>query len=295
MSLLEVPICLLSWLRRFDVIGVYRLLCFWRRDHFPERLLHVRFVCILSTKVWTFNRMFFICLSQSKNIPCSDDFSLSKTLGQAIKIRAWNIAGLPTDSFSIDNGVIVDNTRRWYVTSSLFLGSLFSLSYAYAYSTSSCAFTRVRLWLRADSAVCIPLTLYSLFADSIRCPFLVYPMSSMYRYFSTLLTMLVESLPYVFIDSCIHVSQVVVNAGTPVDHPIDLQNPTLQTPWWQVLQHSCAVVGCMIVCVFCCRPLMIDPQGQANKWIKNSEKDNQLSVSWFWDWTGYNSNLLHIS
>ena len=24
---------------------------------------------------------------------------------------------------------------------------------------------------------------------------------------------------------------------------------------------------------------MIDPQGQANKWIKNSEKDKQLSVS----------------
>ena len=83
--------------------------------------------------------MFFVCFSQSKNIPCSDDFSLSKTLGQAIKIRAWNIAGLPTDSFSIDNGVIVDSTRRWYVTSSLFLGSLFSL--IYAYSSSSCAFT----------------------------------------------------------------------------------------------------------------------------------------------------------
>ncbi|EDO37961.1 predicted protein [Nematostella vectensis] len=52
-------------------------------------------------------------ICQSKNIPCSDDFLLSKTLGEAIKIRAWNIAGLPTDSFSIDNGVIVDCARRW--------------------------------------------------------------------------------------------------------------------------------------------------------------------------------------
>lgn len=26
------------------------------------------------------------------------------------------------------------------------------------------------------------------------------------------------------------------------------------------------------------RPLMIDPQGQANKWVKNLEKDNNLSV-----------------
>uniref|UniRef100_A0A4W3H1L8 Dynein axonemal heavy chain 12 n=1 Tax=Callorhinchus milii TaxID=7868 RepID=A0A4W3H1L8_CALMI len=52
-------------------------------------------------------------LCKSKNIPSSDDFLLSKTLGDPIKIRAWNIAGLPTDSFSIDNGVIVSNSRRW--------------------------------------------------------------------------------------------------------------------------------------------------------------------------------------
>ncbi|XP_039204061.1 dynein heavy chain 12, axonemal isoform X1 [Crotalus tigris] len=52
-------------------------------------------------------------LCQVKNIPCSESFSLSKTLGDPIKIRAWNIAGLPTDQFSIDNGVIVDNSRRW--------------------------------------------------------------------------------------------------------------------------------------------------------------------------------------
>uniref|UniRef100_A0A8C7ME80 Dynein axonemal heavy chain 12 n=1 Tax=Oncorhynchus kisutch TaxID=8019 RepID=A0A8C7ME80_ONCKI len=57
-------------------------------------------------KIWT-------KLCKSKNIPSSDDFSLSKTLGDPIKIRAWNISGLPTDSFSIDNGVIVSNSRRW--------------------------------------------------------------------------------------------------------------------------------------------------------------------------------------
>uniref|UniRef100_A0A8D3BVT1 Dynein axonemal heavy chain 12 n=1 Tax=Scophthalmus maximus TaxID=52904 RepID=A0A8D3BVT1_SCOMX len=58
------------------------------------------------TKLWT-------KLCQSKKIPSSTDFSLSKTLGDPIKIRAWNIAGLPSDSFSIDNGVIVSNSRRW--------------------------------------------------------------------------------------------------------------------------------------------------------------------------------------
>ncbi|EHB12056.1 Dynein heavy chain 7, axonemal [Heterocephalus glaber] len=52
-------------------------------------------------------------LCKEKKIPCSEEFSLSKTLGDPVKIRAWNIAGLPTDTFSIDNGVIVDNSRRW--------------------------------------------------------------------------------------------------------------------------------------------------------------------------------------
>nr|XP_061802869.1 dynein axonemal heavy chain 12-like [Nerophis lumbriciformis] len=55
----------------------------------------------------------WIKLCQSRSIPSSDDFALSKTLGDPIKIRAWNIAGLPTDSFSIDNGVITFKSRRW--------------------------------------------------------------------------------------------------------------------------------------------------------------------------------------
>uniref|UniRef100_A0A674H7Z3 Dynein axonemal heavy chain 12 n=1 Tax=Taeniopygia guttata TaxID=59729 RepID=A0A674H7Z3_TAEGU len=49
---------------------------------------------------------------------CTKDWSKlcevrSKNLGDPIKIRAWNISGLPTDVFSVDNGVIVDNSRRW--------------------------------------------------------------------------------------------------------------------------------------------------------------------------------------
>ncbi|KAI9190103.1 hypothetical protein H9P43_001536 [Blastocladiella emersonii ATCC 22665] len=46
-------------------------------------------------------------------IPCSAVFSLGKTLGDPILIRSWNIAGLPSDEFSVDNGVIVQNARRW--------------------------------------------------------------------------------------------------------------------------------------------------------------------------------------
>ncbi|KAM6332812.1 dynein axonemal heavy chain 7 [Podargus strigoides] len=50
---------------------------------------------------------------KTKDIPCSDDFSLSNTLGEPVAIRAWNIAGLPSDMFSVDNGIIISNARRW--------------------------------------------------------------------------------------------------------------------------------------------------------------------------------------
>lgn len=55
----------------------------------------------------------WLALCKEKEIPCSNDFSLSNTLGEPVKIRAWQIAGLPIDSFSIDNGIIVSNSRRW--------------------------------------------------------------------------------------------------------------------------------------------------------------------------------------
>lgn len=46
-------------------------------------------------------------------IPCSQQFSLVSTLGEPVTIRAWNIAGLPVDNFSVENGIIATKARRW--------------------------------------------------------------------------------------------------------------------------------------------------------------------------------------
>lgn len=47
------------------------------------------------------------------NVICTKDYQLTQTLGDPVLIRAWNIFGLPSDLFSIDNGIIVTNARRW--------------------------------------------------------------------------------------------------------------------------------------------------------------------------------------
>ncbi|KAM3608317.1 uncharacterized protein V6R79_023014 [Siganus canaliculatus] len=52
-------------------------------------------------------------LCKSREIPCSPNVSLMNSLGDPVKIRAWTIAGLPSDSFSTDNGIIISNARRW--------------------------------------------------------------------------------------------------------------------------------------------------------------------------------------
>ena len=45
-------------------------------------------------------------------IPCSEHFSLSRILGDPVKIRDWTIAGLPNDSFCVDNAIIMSVARR---------------------------------------------------------------------------------------------------------------------------------------------------------------------------------------
>ena len=48
-----------------------------------------------------------------KRIPKSDKFNFQDVVGDPVKIRAWNLQGLPTDAFSIDNGIVTAAARRW--------------------------------------------------------------------------------------------------------------------------------------------------------------------------------------
>lgn len=49
----------------------------------------------------------------SLNVVCTQDFQLTQVLGDPVLIRSWNIFGLPSDLFSIDNAIIITNSRRW--------------------------------------------------------------------------------------------------------------------------------------------------------------------------------------
>ena len=46
-------------------------------------------------------------------ISCSASFSLYNTLGDNVQCRTWHLAGLPVDTFSVDNAIVVSHSRRW--------------------------------------------------------------------------------------------------------------------------------------------------------------------------------------
>ncbi|KAG2424724.1 hypothetical protein HXX76_014300 [Chlamydomonas incerta] len=50
---------------------------------------------------------------QARGVPCNDRFKLETGLGDAVKIRQWNVWGLPKDDFSTENSIAVDQGRRW--------------------------------------------------------------------------------------------------------------------------------------------------------------------------------------
>ena len=46
-------------------------------------------------------------------VPRTDDPTLISTLSDPVKVRGWQIHGLPKDNLSVENGVIVQYSRRW--------------------------------------------------------------------------------------------------------------------------------------------------------------------------------------
>jgi dynein heavy chain len=47
------------------------------------------------------------------HVPCAPDFSFCDFMAKPTAVRDWNIQGLPSDSFSTENGVIVTRGSRW--------------------------------------------------------------------------------------------------------------------------------------------------------------------------------------
>ena len=47
------------------------------------------------------------------NIPASEKFDFALFLADPKNVRDWNIQGLPSDSFSTENGVMVTRGSRW--------------------------------------------------------------------------------------------------------------------------------------------------------------------------------------
>jgi dynein heavy chain len=47
------------------------------------------------------------------SVPCSEAYTLAGVLGEPVKIRQWNIWGLPKDETSTENGIAMECGRRW--------------------------------------------------------------------------------------------------------------------------------------------------------------------------------------
>jgi dynein heavy chain len=50
---------------------------------------------------------------EAKGLRFTPDCTLSNILADPVKVRQWNIDGLPADAFSIENGIIMSVTKRW--------------------------------------------------------------------------------------------------------------------------------------------------------------------------------------
>lgn len=86
-------------------------------DYLPGNcLLSTGFVSYLGPFVSFYRDMLvenWIKEVQNQEIPASSDFNIVNFLCDPTTIREWNIQGLPSDSFSTENGIIVVRGQRW--------------------------------------------------------------------------------------------------------------------------------------------------------------------------------------
>lgn len=50
---------------------------------------------------------------EEAKVPMTDNPNVISTLGDPVKIRNWQIYGLPRDNLSVENGIIVQYSQRW--------------------------------------------------------------------------------------------------------------------------------------------------------------------------------------
>ena len=48
-----------------------------------------------------------------RKIPISEDYNIIKVMGNPVVIREWNQRGLPTDTVSVENGILSTKGSRW--------------------------------------------------------------------------------------------------------------------------------------------------------------------------------------
>ena len=46
-------------------------------------------------------------------IPTAEKYSLQNTLAEPVVVREWGLQGLPSDDFSVENGLLVNKSKRW--------------------------------------------------------------------------------------------------------------------------------------------------------------------------------------
>lgn len=56
---------------------------------------------------------YWATLITAKDLPLSEDFQITKTLGDPLTLRDWMIDGLPTDTVSLQNAIFAVEGNRW--------------------------------------------------------------------------------------------------------------------------------------------------------------------------------------